>query len=64
MAAPLAWSFMVVAVSAKHHMSSVSGYLTIESGFIAVQYAVVSPILAFVYSSNTSRSGASNDLDT
>lgn len=48
-AAPLAWSFMVVAVSAKHHMSSVSGFVAIETAFIAVHYAVVSPLIAVVY---------------
>lgn len=55
-AAPLAWSFMVVAVSAKHHMASVSGFLLIESAFIAVHYAVVSPLIAAVYCSSGSSS--------
>lgn len=49
-AAPLAWSFMVVAVCAKHHMSSVGGYLLIESAFVATHYAIVSPLIALVYS--------------
>lgn len=49
LACPLAWSFMVLAVSAKHQMSSVSGYLSIETAFILVQYAVVSPLIAAVY---------------
>lgn len=49
LAAPLAWSFMVLAVCAKHHMASVSGYLFIETAFIAVHYAVVCPLIAFVY---------------
>ncbi|MCI0335833.1 MAG: hypothetical protein L0228_21710 [Planctomycetes bacterium] len=49
LACPLAWSFMVLAVSAKHHMSSVSGYVVIESAFVFVQYAVVSPLIAAVY---------------
>lgn len=46
---PLAWSFMVLAVSAKHHMSSVSGYLTIETAFVVLHYIVVSPLIAAVY---------------
>jgi hypothetical protein len=50
LAMPLAWSFLVVAVSAKHHMSSVSGFLLIESAFIAVQYIVVSPLIALAFS--------------
>lgn len=49
LAAPLAWSFLVIAVSAKHHMSSVSGYLLIETAFVLVHYAVVSPLIALVY---------------
>jgi hypothetical protein len=49
LAMPLAWSFLVVAVSAKHHMSSVSGFLLIESAFIAVQYLVVSPLIALAF---------------
>ena len=50
LACPLAWSFLVLAVSAKHQMSSVSGYLGIETAFILVHYAIVSPLIALVYS--------------
>ena len=50
LAMPLAWSFMVVAVAAKHHMSSVSGFLLIETAFIAVQYIIVSPLIALAFS--------------
>ncbi|MBU0501554.1 MAG: hypothetical protein KJ558_11030 [Gammaproteobacteria bacterium] len=50
LAFPLAWSFMVLAVSAKHQMSSVSGYLLIETAFVLVHYAIVSPLIAAVYS--------------
>lgn len=50
LACPLAWSFMVLAVSAKHQMSSVSGFLEIETTFIALHYAIVSPLIALVYS--------------
>lgn len=49
LACPLAWSFMVLAVSAKHQMSSVSGFLMIETAFILVHYAIVSPLIAAVY---------------
>jgi hypothetical protein len=49
LAFPLAWSFMVLAVSAKHIMSSVGGYLAIETGFVLLQYAIVSPLIAAVY---------------
>jgi hypothetical protein len=50
LACPLAWSFMVVAVAAKHHMSSVAGYVQIETAFVLVHYAIVSPLIAAVYS--------------
>ena len=49
LACPLAWSFMVLAVSAKHQMSSVSGFLTSETAFTLLQYAIVSPLIALVY---------------
>jgi hypothetical protein len=48
-AMPLGWSFMVLVVSAKHHMSSVSGFLVIETAFMAVQYAIVSPLIALAF---------------
>ena len=50
LAAPLAWSFMVIAVGAKHHMASVSGFVVIETAFIAAQYAIVSPLIALAFS--------------
>jgi hypothetical protein len=49
-AAPLAWSFAVLAVAAKHRMSSVGGYLAVESAFTLLHYAIVSPLIAAVYS--------------
>lgn len=49
LACPLAWSYMVLAVSAKHHMSSVGGFLFIETAFMLVHYALVSPLIAAVY---------------
>ena len=53
LAAPLAWSFMVLAVAAKHHMTSPASFVLIETGFIAFQYAVVSPLLALVFATRT-----------
>lgn len=49
LATPLAWSYMVLAVSAKHRMSSVGGFLLVETAFLLVHYAVVSPLIAAVY---------------
>lgn len=48
-ACPIAWTYMVLAVAAKHPMASVSGYLLIESAFVLVHYAIVSPLIALVY---------------
>lgn len=48
-AAPLAWSYAVLAVAAKHRMSSVGGYLAVESAFTLLHYAVVSPLIATVF---------------
>lgn len=56
LACPLAWSFMVLAVSAKHQMSSVSGFLLIETGFMLVHYAIVSPLIAAVYAGSSKKS--------
>jgi hypothetical protein len=53
LAAPLAWSFMVLAVSAKHHMTSPGRYVLIESAFVLLQYATVSPLIAAVYAART-----------
>lgn len=50
MALPIAWSYMVLTVAAKHHMASVSGYLLIETAFVIIHFAIVSPLIALVYS--------------
>lgn len=55
LACPLAWSFLVLAVGAKHQMASVSGYVQIETAFVLIQYAVVSPLIAAVYRQGTAK---------
>lgn len=49
LALPLSWSFMALAVSAKHRMLSPMGYLAIESAFVTLHYLIVSPLIAAVY---------------
>jgi hypothetical protein len=49
LALPLSWSFMALAVSAKHRMTSPYGYLGIETAFVTLHYVVVSPLIATVY---------------
>lgn len=48
-AATLAWTYGVLAVAAKHHMTSVSTFLMIETAFTAVQYIIVSPLIALAW---------------
>lgn len=45
----IAWSFSTLAVAAKHHMSSVSSFVLIETAFTAVHFIVVSPLIALAY---------------
>jgi hypothetical protein len=45
-AALLSWSFTTLAVAAKHPMSSVSRFVTIETAFTVVQFLLVGPLLA------------------
>lgn len=49
LALPLSWSFMALAVSTKHRMTSPHAYLGIETAFVTLHYAVVSPLIAAVY---------------
>lgn len=45
-AAALAWTYSVLAVAAKHPMTSVAGYIEIETAFTTVQFVVASPLIA------------------
>ena len=45
-AALLSWTFSTLAVAAKHPMTSVSGFVGIETAFTAIQFALVGPLLA------------------
>lgn len=58
LAAPLAWSFLVLPVAAKHQMASVSGFMGIESAFVAIQYLLVSPLMALAMSPGKERGHA------
>ncbi|MBI4273960.1 MAG: hypothetical protein HY659_04605 [Rhizobiales bacterium] len=49
LAAPLAWSFLVLVIAAKHRMASVHGFVLIETAFTALQYLVVSPLIALAF---------------
>jgi len=53
LALPLSWSFMALAVSAKHQMSSPYSYLGIETAFVTLHYLIVSPLIAAVFRKGT-----------
>jgi hypothetical protein len=50
----LSWSFTTIAVAAKNVMTSVSGYLLIESGFTLAQWIVVAPLTVLLLRSRES----------
>jgi hypothetical protein len=45
----LSWSFTTLAVAAKNVMTSVPDYMALETGFTAVQFLVVGPLIALAY---------------
>jgi hypothetical protein len=45
-AAALSWSFTTLAVAAKHPMTSVGGFVAIETAFTVIQFLLVGPLLA------------------
>jgi hypothetical protein len=47
----LAWSFAVLPVAAKYNMTSVTGFIILETAFTVLQYAIVSPLIALAWRS-------------
>ena len=45
----LAWSFTTLPVAAKYRMTSIRGFLTLESAFTAVQFLIVGPLIALAW---------------
>ena len=45
-AALLSWSFTTLAVAAKHPMTSIGGFMAIETGYTVLQFLMVGPLLA------------------
>jgi hypothetical protein len=45
----LAWSLTTLPVAAKYDMTSVAGFLALETGFTAAQFIVVAPLVALAY---------------
>lgn len=49
LATPLAWSYLVLVIGAKHRMTSVFDFVVIETAFTLLHYVIVSPLIALVY---------------
>ena len=49
-AGSLAWSYTVLPVAAKFPMTSIGGFMLIETGFTVVQWALVGPLIALAWS--------------
>jgi hypothetical protein len=47
--AALSWSWTTLPVAAKYQMSSVADFIQLETAFTAVQFALVSPLIALAY---------------
>jgi hypothetical protein len=47
--AVLSWSFTTLAVAAKHPTTSVSDFMWIQTGFTALQFALVAPLMALAW---------------
>lgn len=47
--ATLAWSFLVLPVAAKYNMTSVSGFMVLETSFTVLQYLVTAPLIALAW---------------
>ena len=51
----LAWSYTVLPVAAKFPMTSIGGFMLIETGFTIVQWALVGPLIALAWSRTEER---------
>ena len=51
----LAWSLAVLPVAAKYRMSSMPDFLALETTFTALQYLIVSPLIAWSHSGRAPR---------
>ena len=45
----LAWSFLVLPVAAKYNMTSIAGFVSLETAFTLLQYAITSPLIALAW---------------
>ena len=45
----MAWSFVVLPVAAKYRMSSIADFVVLETCFTALQFLIVSPLIALAH---------------
>jgi len=45
----VSWSYMALSIAAKHVMTSVPTFLALETGFVALQFAVAGPLIALAH---------------
>jgi hypothetical protein len=55
--ATLSWSYMTLPVAAKYQMSSVTGFLRLETAFTVVQFVIVSPLIALAWRDSPAPAG-------
>lgn len=55
LAGALAWTYMAVAVAAKHVMTSVPDFLALETGFVVLQFAIAGPLMGLAYHRGAAR---------
>ena len=53
LAGVLSWTFTTLSVAAKHPMTSVGGFMLVETGFTVLQFAVVGPLMAMAWKGRT-----------
>jgi hypothetical protein len=63
LSAVLAWSFTTLPVAAKYQMSSVAGFLMLETAFTIVQFAIVAPLIALAWRETRDRGGVGAPLE-
>jgi hypothetical protein len=56
----LAWSFLVLPVAAKFDMTSVTGFVLLETAFTVMQYAVTAPLIALAWRERTPLTATAN----
>lgn len=57
----LAWSFLVLPTAAKYNMASVPRFMALETAFTILHFAVVSPLIAWIWRAASVANAAANE---